>query len=83
MVRAVTQAISNGWLDHEAQQGISLVSDIEHFLLDVPAELYASETVKPYVTENAARWELRETAPEVFGLESDFLPGRASNWSKT
>lgn len=74
MVRAVTKSITEGWLEHEARQGISLISDIEHFLLGVPAELYVKETDEPYVTEENARWEIRKQNPEVFALSRTSFP---------
>ena len=66
MVKAVTEAIIQGWTDHDSNQGISSTSDVERFLLDIPAELYVSQTDEPYVFEEEGKWELREQQPEVF-----------------
>ena len=83
MVRAVAQVISNGWLDREAQQGVSMVSDIEHYLLDVPAELYGQETDETNMVDNKARRELSEAAPEVFALSRTSYPTEPPTGRKT
>eukprot|EP00435_Cladocopium_sp_Y103_P022896 s1673_g5.t1 len=74
MVRAVTKAISHGWQDLEARQGISLSHDIEHYLLDIPVETYGEEEPEIYVHEIEVRKQLRETTPDLFALSRTSFP---------